>query len=124
MSDTVVFIDNDGDGDLDAAQVKTQAVTQVTYVGSKNVTTKALVGNQDLYTFAYDTTADLSDVNVYEGIAKDDYVKVSYDVYTDKVTYEKLDVQTGTIEATRTNNTTKEIKIGGEWLKLRWATTA
>ena len=117
LSDTVVFIDNDGDGDLDAAQVKTQAVTQVTYVGSKNVTTKALVGNQDLYTFAYDTTADLSDVNVYEGIAKDDYVKVSYDVYTDKVTYEKLDVQTGTIEATRTNNTTKEIKIGGEWLK-------
>ena len=117
LSDTVVFIDNDGDGDLDAAQVKTQAVTQVTYVGSKNVTTKALVGNQDLYTFAYDTTADLSDVNVYEGIAKDDYVKVSYDYYTDKVTYEKLDVQTGTIEATRTNNTTKEVKIGGEWLK-------
>ena len=40
---------------------------------------------------------------------------MTYDVYTDKMVYEKLDVQTGTIEATRTNNTTKEIKIDGEW---------
>ena len=117
LSDTVVFIDNDGDGELDAAQVKTQAVAQVTYVGSKNVTTKALVGNQGFYGVDYETTADLDDVTVYEGIAKDDFVKVTYDVYTDKMVYEKLDVQTGTIEATRTNNTTKEIKIDGEWLK-------
>lgn len=117
LADTVTFIDSDGDGDIDAAQIHTKAVAEVTYVGSKNITTKTLVGNQDIYNISYDTTPELVDVTTYEGIAKNDFAVVSYDVYSDKVTYEKAEVKTGNIEATRTKNNTLEVKIDGNWMK-------
>ena len=117
LADTVTFIDSDGDGDIDAAQIHTKAVAEVTYVGSKNITTKTLVGDQDIYNISYDTTPELVDVTTYEGIAKNDFAVVSYDVYSDKVTYEKAEVKTGNIEATRTKNNTLEVKIDGNWMK-------
>lgn len=123
LADTVTFIDNDNDGKLDAVQIKTKTVAEVTYVGSKSITTKALVGGQNIWgndgsnTKNYDTTPELTEVNTYEGIAKDDFAVVSYDVYSDKVTYEKAEVKTGTVEATRTKNNTLEVKIDGNWMK-------
>lgn len=132
LSDEVVLIDNDADGKIEAMQVKTQDVTQVTYVGTNNIATKNLVTDAkrtpgtdkhvgvyapSIYT--YDADVELKDVNVYEGIAKEDYVKVSYDYFNDKVTYEKIDVVEGKVEATRTSNggTTQEIRINGTWYK-------
>src|SRR5699024_5597574 len=65
------FIDCDGDGKLDAAQIHTEAVTKVTYVGTNNITTNGLVGAQDLYGVDYTNNPKLDDINVYEGVAKD-----------------------------------------------------
>ena len=117
LSDTVTFIDNDGDGDFDAAQVKTQAVAKVGYIGSKNITTEALVGQQDFYGIDYDTRPDIEDITLDDAIAADDYAVVTYDYYNDKITYTKAEVQTGTIEATRTEDSTRQVRIDGEWYK-------
>ena len=120
LADAVTFIDNDGDGKIDAAQVKTQNVTKVTYVGSSNMDTNGLIATNKAYApfNPYDTDPDLSDVNTYEGIAKNDYAKVSYDYYNNKVTYEKIDAVEAKVEATRTTGTnTKEIRIDGTWYK-------
>ena len=117
LADTVVFIDNNNDGDLDAVQVKTQTVAEIVYVGSNRLSTSTLVGGQDFYGFDYDRTPDLEDVAVYDDVARDDFAIVTYDYYNDKVTYEKADVQTATVEATRTVNDTVEIRMNGEWYK-------
>ncbi len=119
LSDTVIFIDNDGDGDIEAAQVKTQNVAKVTYVGADSMDTSDLIATNKGYApfDPYDADVDLDDVNTYEGIAKNDYAKVSYDYYNDKVTYEKIDAVEATVEATRTSNATKEIRIDGTWYK-------
>ena len=119
LSDTVTFIDNDNDGKFEAAQVRTKTATKVTYVGPSSITTDTLVNKQqDIYGIAdYDTTPELNEVNTYEGIASGDYVTVSYDVYSDKVTYEKAEVVTGNVEATRTENGTLQVKLNGTWMK-------
>src|SRR5699024_3878446 len=70
LADTVVFIDNNNDGDLDAVQVKTQTVAQVGYIGTRNITTSALVGgNQDIWGITYDNSPDLDDIILDENIA-------------------------------------------------------
>ena len=134
LSDKVVFIDNDADGKIEAVQIKTQDVAQVTYVGSNTLATKDLVDNEIVRkgdevhegvfyetstgVYDYDADVELKDVNVYEGIAKDDYAKVSYDYFNDKVTYEKIEVQQGKVDSTRTTSSgTKEIRIDGNWYK-------
>ena len=118
LADTVVFIDNNNDGDLDAVQVKTQTVAQVGYIGTRNITTSALVGgNQDIWGITYDNSPDLDDIILDENIAADDYAIVSYDYYNDKVTYTKVDVLDGTVEATRTQDGTKQVRIGEQWYK-------
>lgn len=117
LSDIVTFIDNDGDGKIEAVQIKEVSVAKISYVSNSSLTS-TLVGTTRTYAPSYTNSPKLEDVNVYEGIAKDDYAKVTYDYYNDKLTYEKLDLQTGTIEATRTDATgTKEIRIGGNWYK-------
>ena len=117
LADNVTFIDCDGDGKLDAAQIHTEAVTKVTYVGTNNITTNGLVGAQGLYGVDYTNNPKLDDINVYEGVAKDDYAVVSYDVHSDKITYTKAELQTGKVEGTRTVDATKEVKLNGEWMK-------
>ena len=123
VADIVVFIDNDGDGTINAVQYKTQNVAKITYVGNNKLNTGNLIGDDDATPVdwfndqGYDVAPDLDDVNTYDGIAKDDYAKVTYDYYNDKVTYEKIDVVEATVEATRTNAGTKEIRIGGNWYK-------
>ena len=125
-ADVVTFIDDDGDGKIDNAQVKNQNVVKITYVGNDVLNTSELIGNlpKDGSTAiatseftSYTVDPDLSDVNTYEGIAKNDYAKVTYDYYNDKVTYEKIDAVEAKIEATRTSSGTKEIRIDGTWYK-------
>ena len=122
-ADLVNFIDNDGDGNIETAVIKNQNVVKITYVGNDVLNTSALIGDVLVSTgdstsadFShYVTNPDLADVTTYEGIAKNDYAKVTYDYYNDKVTYEKIDAVEGKIEATRTSNGTKEIRIDGTW---------
>lgn len=121
MADLVNFIDNDGDGKIDTAVVTNQNVVKITYVSDSVLNTSALIGTvapiaTSEFT-SYVTNPDMSDVNTYEGIAKNDYAKVTYDYYNDKVTYEKIDAVEGKIEATRTQSGTKEIRIDGTWYK-------
>ena len=113
----MTFIDNNDDGKLDAVQIHEVSVAKVSYVSNTSMTT-SLIGHDRTYAPDYTNSPKLKDVNTYEGIAKDDYAKVTYDYYNDKLTYEKLDLQTGKIDATRTNaNGMKEIRIDGEWYK-------
>ena len=122
-ADLVTFIDNDADGNIDTASIQNQNVVKITYVGNDVLNTGALIGDVLVSTgdnsssdFShYVTNPDLADVTTYEGIAKNDYAKVTYDYYNDKVTYEKIDAVEGKIEATRTSNGTKEIRIDGTW---------
>ena len=115
LADTVTFIDNDGDGKIEAVQIKETDVAKISYVSNSGLTS-TLVGPARSYAPTYTNSPKLTDVNTYEGMAKDDYAKVTYDYHNDKLTYEKLDLQTGTIEATRTDATgTKEIRIDGNW---------
>ena len=60
---------------------------------------------------------DKDDVNLYEGIAKDDYAIGVKDTYAnDEVTtYTKADVKSGKVEGTKDSG--KDVKIDGEWLK-------
>ena len=122
-ADLVTFIDNDADGNIDTASIQNQNVVKITYVGNDVLNTGALIGDVLVSTgdnsssdFShYVTNPDLADVTTYEGIAKNDYAKVTYDYYNDKVVYEKIDAVEGKIEATRTSNGTKEIRIDGTW---------
>ena len=124
-ADLIDFIDNDADGKIDTAVIKNQNVVKVTYVSEDKLNTSALIGTplpgalstSDFTTAGYVVDPDMSDVNTYEGIAKNDYAKVTYDYYNDKMTYEKIDAVEGTITATRTNQGTKEIRIDGTWYK-------
>ncbi len=121
MADLVNFIDNDGDGKIDTAVVTNQNVVKITYVSDSVLNTSALIGTVAPIATSefttYVTNPDMSDVNTYEGIAKNDYAKVTYDYYNDKMTYEKIDAVEGKIEATRTQSGTKEIRIDGTWYK-------
>ena len=122
-ADIVTFIDNDGDGKIETAQVKNQNVVKITYVSDDVLNTSDLIADDapvvqsELAQKTYDAGPDMSDVITYEGIAKNDYAKVTYDYYNDKVVYEKIDAVEGKIEATRTKNSTKEISIDGTWYK-------
>ena len=117
LADRVTFIDSDGNGKIDAAQVKTVAVAKVGYIGSKNITTEALVGNQDFYGFTYENSPKLEDISLDKNIAADDYAVVTYDLYNDKVVYTKAELKTGKVDATRTENSTVQVRIDGEWYK-------
>ena len=121
IGDIVTFIDNDGDGDVNVVQIWNQNVVEVTYVGEGSMDTGELIADQSPVTTSvfssYDVSPDLDDVITYDGIAKDDYAKVSYNYYNDKLTYEKIDEVEATVQATRTNQGTKEIRIDGNWYK-------
>ena len=124
-ADIVTFIDKDADGNIETASIQNQNVVKVTYVGNDVLNTSDLIGDVVIATNTNDsadfsnyvTNPDLADVITYEGIAKNDYAKVTYDYYNDKVVYEKIDAIEGKIEATRTSNGTKEIRIDGTWYK-------
>ena len=104
---TVKLIDNNGDSKIDLAVVYPFVVTQVTYAGSTSVTVKnSTYGNKEL-----------SEITVYDGIAKDDIVKVTATTNAGdkKYKYEKLEVVTGEVTATRDGG--KEGQINGNWYK-------
>ena len=123
-ADIVTFIDNNADGEMDVATIKNQNVVKVTYVSDDVLNTSDVIGDSAPYTIAdlrknggYDVDPGMDDVITYDDIAKNDYAKVTYDYYNDKVVYEKIDAVEGTITATRTNQGTKEIRIDGTWYK-------
>ena len=106
------LIDNTGDGKGDVIVVFPKTVAKVSSLSSGYVTLTD--GLQDSAIGAT-TTVKLSDIDAYDGIAKNDYVFVTpkANTATNKMKVEKAELQTGTVSATKTD----EEQIGGAWLK-------
>ncbi|HIX30623.1 MAG TPA: S-layer homology domain-containing protein, partial [Firmicutes bacterium] len=105
------LIDNDGDGKGDVVVVYPYTVEKVTYVGSTSITTSAVVAGQG------GGSAKIEDVNVYSGIAKDDYVKVTAaaNTATNTETFEELTLVTAKAEAVRVSD--GEVRFNNTWYK-------
>ena len=106
----IKLIDNDGNGKVDAA-VKTPAkVAKVTAVSKTSVTLDFLTANEA------NATIKFKDADVYDGIAKDDFVAVidAANRASDNDLIYKLDVTSAKADSTRAN----EVKANGEWYKL------
>ena len=86
------FVDSDGNGRLDTLIVKTYNVAQVTYVASDKI-------------IAAGQTYKYADENIADGIAVDDWVVITPNLYNDNLDISKVDVQTGTLSALRTDTT-------------------
>ena len=94
------FIDSDGNGRLDTLVVKTYNVAKVSYAASD----KIIASNQ---TYKY------ADENIADGIAKDDWVVITRNLFTDKWDIVKADVQTGTLNKLNDDNTNKDVYFDG-----------
>ena len=106
----VDLIDNDGDNRVNLVMVYPFTVAQVSYVGtdSFNTAANAIMG------VSADTGIDFDDVTVYDGIARDDYVKIVAGANTvdGKDAYTLIeDVVEGEIDALRTS----ELRVDGTW---------
>ena len=98
------LIDNDGDGKVDTATYTPVKIGQVAAVTKTSIT----VNGVGTFKFADDT--------IYDGVAKNDYVRVIADTNVSEGGnhVEKLDVVNAKAEGTRTG----EVKIDGTWYKL------
>ena len=98
----IKLIDNDGNGKVDLAVVTPVQVGKVTSVSKTSVAIDSGVG-----------TKKFDDFNVYDGVAKNDYVMVIADTNTSdgKGAISKLDVISGKITGLRTD----EVQVDGTW---------
>ena len=101
----ITLIDNDGNGKVDAAVYTPARVGKVNTVSKSAIAVTNGVG-----------TVKFDDYDIYDGVKKNDYVSVISDTYTSDDTgiVTKLDVVSGKVEGTRTN----EVKINGTWYKV------
>ena len=101
----IKLIDNSGNGKVDTAVLTPVQVGKVTSVTATSVTMDNSIGTKK---FADDT--------IYDGIAKNDYVRLIGDDYVSAGGnhVEKLDVINAKVEGTRTG----EAKVDGTWYKL------
>ena len=104
-ADSIKLISYDGDSSIDLAVVETMAVSQVNYVGSDSFTlttpfggTRGVGSGSGNYKSA---SQKMADVDVYDGIAKDDYVIVTKDLFADKDVVEKIAVTSMTVTGTK-----------------------
>ncbi|NCB63638.1 MAG: S-layer homology domain-containing protein [Clostridia bacterium] len=95
------LIDNTGDSKADTMVIVPFAVSKVTYVGTDNLTVAPL------------SNVKMADVNVYEGVAKNDYVLVTAADYANegKATVVKAEITSGKITGTKSG----EYMIDGTW---------
>lgn len=103
-AEEIKLIDNNGNGKVDMAVYTPVAIGEVTAVTATSVTINNGVGTKK---FADDT--------IYDGIAKNDYVRVIADTYTTEGGnhVEKLDVINAKVEGIRAD----EAKVDGTWYK-------
>ena len=111
------FVDSNGNGRLDTLIVKTYNVAKVSYADSAKI-------------IAAGRTYDYADENIADGIAKDDWVVITRNLFEDKWDIVKADVQTATLDALREKNNENvyfdnvgtraanydEYQIGDDWL--------
>ncbi|MCI5498018.1 MAG: S-layer homology domain-containing protein, partial [Clostridiales bacterium] len=99
-------IDNDNDGKIDTIVYLPVYAGEVTSKGTKQISVKYF-GTTTANTFKFE------DDNIYEDVAKDDYVLVTENKYTayDENTIVKMDSVSGKVTATRDG----KVQIDGKW---------
>ena len=82
------LVDSDNNGKIDTLSVKVYHVAQVTYAASDKI-----IANGVTYRYA--------DHNIADGIAKDDWIVITENLYNENKDIVKADVQTGTLNGIR-----------------------
>ncbi|MBS6641659.1 MAG: S-layer homology domain-containing protein, partial [Clostridiaceae bacterium] len=113
-ANTIKFVDYDDNGKFDLAIEFPMTIAKVASVTSSTLTLKDAMGD-DLAT----ASPKLEDISYYEGMAKNDLVKITYDSFNDKVKVEKADTVDETIGAVRNdiNDDNEEYNISAGWVK-------
>ena len=113
-ANTIKFVDYDNNGKFDLAIEFPMAVAKVSSVTSSTLSLKDVMGDT-LST----NSPKLDDINVYDGIKKDDLVVVTYDSFNDEVKVEKATSIDETIGAVRNavNGDNEEYSISEGWVK-------
>ena len=106
-ANVVTLIDTDDNNKIDTAYIKTVDVQKVTYVSSSQI-----IAGSKTYKFADDNIAD--------GVAKDDWVIITKNLYNDNNDLEIASMATGTVNATKAKtdaqgNAWKQFQIGDTW---------
>ena len=106
-ADVITLIDTDDNNKIDTAYIKTVDVQKVTYVSSSQI-----IAGSKTYKFADDNIAD--------GVAKDDWVIITKNLYNDNNDLEIAEVSTGSVSATKSKtddngNAWKQFQIGDTW---------
>ena len=111
------LVDSDNNGKIDTLSVEVYDVAQVTYAASDKI-----IANGVTYRYA--------DHNIADGIAKDDWIVITKNLYNENKDIVKADVQTGTLNGIRLDqdvtpyfdgvgtddaNTYNEYQIGDTW---------
>ena len=116
----IVFIDNTGNEKIDLAVVTPANVYKVNYVSSDSVT--CIKPEESTQKNITTWTKDKDDCNLYDGIAKGDYVSIIDKTYVAEDEYQvsKLPVVTGTVNGTKTG----EVRIDNTWYKTTYVNTS
>jgi len=116
----IVFIDNTGNEKIDLAVVTPASVYKVNYVSSDSVT--CIKPEESTQKNITTWTKDKDDCNLYDGIAKGDYVSIIDKDYVAEDEYQvsKLPVVTGTVNGTKTG----EVRIDNTWYKTTYVNTS
>ena len=101
-ANVLTFIDSDGNNKIDTACIKTIDVAKVTYASS----TQIIAGGK---TYKYDEDT------ISEGLAKDDWVVITENLYNENKDVVKADVTSGKVEATKDKGGWTQYQIDGEW---------
>ena len=100
-ADEVIFVDSDDNGKIDTAIVTTVNVAKATYVSSSEI----VAGN---------TTYKFEDENIADGIAKNDYVVITENLYDECKDIVKATKLSG-VKVTGTKTAPNRYLIDGEW---------
>lgn len=115
VSDKVKMIDNDNNGKYETIMVETTNVAKITYIGTESITI-GQVGSRNA-TVNNNAVIENSDMTIYDGAAKGDYVVITRDDYnTDKYKVEKATVVTGTVNGIVDND--RKVRVDGTWYTL------
>ena len=108
----ITLIDNDSNTKIDTAVVKTVDVAKVTFVSDKQIIVDRLENNGKVVSKTYKT----ADENIATGLAKDDFVVITHNLYKDNLDIVKADKATGTVDATKgPNSGYTDYQIDGTW---------
>ena len=100
--DTFTLIDNDGDSKYEGAVVTTVKAEKVTYASSSEI-------------IAGGVTYKAADNNIADGIAKNDYVTIVYNIAADLYDVTEVAPITGKVDGVKTINTADCARVNGTW---------